>query len=83
MLTFLFVYCFLLLIITPRFCCNYANYIVLCSQTLYARLPIIYYCGVRSFTRHYSLIKIPCFTDQTTVAMSYTKQLIDTGQEGV
>ena len=30
-----------------------------------------------------TLVKISCFTDQTTMVMSHTKQLIDTVWEGV
>ena len=40
-LTFLFVYCFLLLTITPRFCCNYANFSTghfIAESTLYQML---------------------------------------------
>ena len=40
-LTFLFVYCFLLLTITPRFCCNYANFSTghfIVESTLYQML---------------------------------------------
>ena len=62
MLTFLFVYCFL-----------FVNY--------YSKI-LLQFCQIYS-TGHFiadmkSLVKIPCFTDQTIVAMSFTKQLIDT-----
>ena len=67
-LTFLFVYCFLLFL-SPRFCCNYANF----STGHF----------IAELTLYQSLVKIPRFTDQTTVAMSHNKQLIDRVRKGV
>ena len=71
-LTFLFVYCFIFVIyyakILLQFCQLYSTGHFIADMTLYQTLESGKYTG---------------FTDQMTLAMPHTKQLIDTVQEGV